>query len=117
MSRQHSVNLFDLPTPLPSEEWFEVLCQTANARIERILSTGQTTPPGIWYDQDTDEWVMLIQGNAQLTYADDTQVNLKAGDSLFIPAHQRHRVSFTSSDPPCIWLAVHLTPDGGYQGN
>ena len=100
-------NIFDLPSSLPNEELFEPLISTENILIERIVSTGQTTPPGEWYDQDKDEWVILVQGEAILAYADGSEIKLTAGDYLFIPAHQKHRVEYTSSQPPCIWLAVH----------
>ena len=100
-------NIFDLPSSLPNEELFESLVSTDNILIERIISTGQSTPIGQWYDQDKDEWVILLQGEAALSYADGSQIKLTAGDYLFIPAHQKHRVEYTSSEPPCIWLAVH----------
>ena len=100
-------NIFDLPSSLPDEELFEPLVSANNILIERIISTGQTTPPGEWYDQDKDEWVILLQGEALLSYADGSEIKLTAGDYLFIPAHQKHRVEYTSSEPPCIWLAVH----------
>lgn len=100
-------NLFQLPDPLPNTEEFEPLHQSENLLIERIISTGQTTPEGQWYDQEQDEWVVLLQGEAQLMYEDNSTVNLSAGHWVFIPAHQRHRVSYTSSEPPCIWLAIH----------
>ena len=103
-------NLFDLPDSLPDTEWFETLAGNAQVRIERIVSTGQCTPPGDWYDQNADEWVALLQGEAELSFADGNRRSLTAGDHLFIPSHQRHRVERTSSDPPCIWLAVHLRP-------
>ncbi len=101
-------NIFKLPASLPTEELFEALLSTEGVLIERIISTGQTTPPGQWYDQDTDEWVILLQGEAELSYADGSRIKLRAGDYLFIPAHQKHRVEYTSSEPPCIWLAIHL---------
>lgn len=100
-------NIFDLPSSLPNKELFESLVSAGNIRIERIISTGQTTPQGEWYDQDLDEWVILLQGFASLTYADGAEIKLSAGDYLFIPAHLKHRVVYTSSEPPCIWLAVH----------
>lgn len=100
-------NIFDLPSSLPNHELFESLVSADNILIERIISTGQTTPPGEWYDQDRDEWVILLQGSASLAYADGTDITLTTGDYLFIPAHQKHRVEYTSSEPPCIWLAVH----------
>ena len=78
-----------------------------NIQIERIISTGQTTPSGQWYNQELDEWVILLQGEAELCYADYTKIKLKAGDYLLIPAHTKHRVEYTSIEPPCIWLAVH----------
>ena len=100
-------NIFDLPSSLTNQELFESLVSADNILIERIISTGQTTPPGEWYDQDRDEWVILLQGSASLAYADGTDIKLTTGDYLFIPAHQKHRVEYTSSEPPCIWLAVH----------
>lgn len=99
-------NLFELP-PLPPAEYFELLAVGQNLRIERIISTGHTTPAGEWYDQEQDEWVILLQGEAKLVYADGTDCYLKPGDHLLIPAHRRHRVDYTSTQPPCIWLAVH----------
>lgn len=100
-------NIFDLPLSLPNEELFESLVSADNISIERIISTGQVTPPGEWYDQDQDEWVILLQGFASLAYGDGSKIKLTTGDYLFIPAHQKHRVEYTSSEPPCIWLAVH----------
>ena len=100
-------NIFDLPPSLPDKELFESLVSNDKISIERIISTGQTTPPGEWYDQDRDEWVILLQGAASLTFDAGRQIKLVAGDYVFIPAHQKHRVEYTSSNPPCIWLAVH----------
>ncbi|WP_404789113.1 cupin domain-containing protein [Altericista sp. CCNU0014] len=100
-------NLFQLPSPLPLEERFEILVEGHRLRIERILSLGQTTPLGEWYDQDLDEWVILLQGEAELAYEGNTRQRLQAGDYVLIPAHCRHRVEYTSTEPPCIWLAVH----------
>jgi cupin 2 domain-containing protein len=104
------MNLLNLPPDLPNEEYFEPLFSTANVIIERIISTGQTTPPGQWYDQEQDEWVVLWQGEAKLGYADGSTQALTAGDWVLIPARQKHRVEYTSTHPPCIWLAVHLVP-------
>lgn len=100
-------NLFDLPEHLPPDEFFEVLTASSQCRIERIISIGHTTPPGEWYDQDQDEWVILLQGEAELAYDDGQRIYLQAGDYLLIPAHQRHRVESTTTDPCCIWLAIH----------
>ncbi|MEA5533507.1 cupin domain-containing protein [Crocosphaera sp. XPORK-15E] len=100
-------NIFELPFQLPLEELFEPLLSTKDLLIERIISTGQTTPSGEWYDQERDEWVILLQGEAKLTYETGETYQLIAGDYLLIPAHQRHRVNYTSSEPPCIWLAIH----------
>lgn len=101
-------NLFELPSSLPNREVFETLLQHPNCLIERIISTGQATPAEEWYNQDQDEWVILLQGQAELSYADGSRVTLNPGDYLLIPAHQKHRVEATSSTPPCIWLAIHL---------
>ena len=76
-------------------------------RIERIVSRGHASPPDFWYDQEQDEWVCLVQGEARLAWDHGGVEILRPGDCLFIPAHARHRVESTSNDPPCIWLAVH----------
>jgi cupin 2 domain-containing protein len=103
-------NFFELPADRPTAELFETLLQQDFLKIERIISTGQTTPVGQWYDQAQDEWVLLLQGIARLSFADRPAQTLQAGDYLYIPAHQRHRVEFTSTEPPCIWLAMHFSP-------
>lgn len=103
-----SDNLFLLPPAWGDGEKLEPLLSGEGVRIERIISTGQTTPPGQWYDQEGDEWVVLLQGEAELAFDDGSRRRLVAGDPLFIPARRRHRVEFTSASPPCIWLAVHL---------
>lgn len=100
--------LFKLPEGLPNDdEFFEVLASGDGLRIERIISHGHTTPAGEWYDQDTDEWVVLLQGEATLEWEHGEPTRLSAGSAVFIAAHQRHRVTATTSDPPCVWLAVH----------
>lgn len=69
-------NIFDLPLKLPTEEWFEPLVSSEQVLIERIISTGQTTPVGEWYNQERDEWVILLQGNATLNYTDGFSIQL-----------------------------------------
>ncbi len=102
------MNVFHIPDNLPQEnEFFEELVNGNEVRVERIISHGHTTPEGEWYDQDTDEWVVLLQGESTLEWRDGSQIQLAAGDALFIPAHCRHRVSSTTENPPCIWLAIH----------
>jgi cupin 2 domain-containing protein len=101
-------NIFKLPRHLGDAEIFEPLMTRKNITIERIISTGQTTENHRWYDQDRDEWVILLQGEAELTYPDEVSIRLRPGDYLFIPAHQKHAVTYTSTQPPCIWLAVHI---------
>jgi len=100
-------NIYELSQEVYQLEKFEQIVSGKNIRIARIISTGQTTPTGQWYDQELDEWVILLQGEAELSYADDTRIRLKAGDYLLIPAHTKHRVEYTSIEPACIWLAVH----------
>jgi len=100
-------NIYEIPSDINQAEKFEQLETGRNILIERIISTGQTTPEGEWYDQDVDEWVILLQGEAKIVYEDGTAVELKSGDYLMLLAHQKHRVEYTSIEPPCIWLAVH----------
>ena len=101
------MNFFDLPKKLPEEELFETIIPDNGVLIERIISSGQTSPHGFWYDQERDEWVLLLQGEAILQWEDNRETKLLAGEWVFIPAHTRHRVEYTSIQPPRIWLAVH----------
>jgi cupin 2 domain-containing protein len=99
-------NLFnDLPPNLP-DELCTTLLDDANVRIERIVSHGNASPEGFWYDQDQHEWVVVVKGAARLRFEDQT-VEMKPGDFVNIPAHKKHRVEWTTSDEPTIWLAVH----------
>lgn len=88
------------------------LLERPGCRIERIISYGQTSPEGFWYDQAWDEWVLLVQGAAEIDLG-DRKVALTPGDHLFIPAGQKHRVTLTVPDQPTIWLAVHLNTATG----
>jgi len=97
------MNIFDLPElPLP-EELTTVLAENASVRIERIVSTGQKSD---WYDQVETEFVVLLEGHAVIDFENGNNVTLKRGDTLLIKPHERHRVSYTSTEPPCIWLCV-----------
>jgi cupin 2 domain-containing protein len=103
-------NLFaDIKYPI-QEEICETILDNSNFRLERIISTGQSTPEGTWYDQDTDEWVIMLSGVAGLLFKGDSEVKaLKAGDYLLIPAHTVHRVEWTDSREKTIWLAIHFS--------
>lgn len=94
--------------PKGDKELFDTLFKGKDVRIERIVSSGQTTPANEWYDQPTDEWVILIQGSAKLEWNNGQLTNLEKGSFLHIPAHCRHRVVFTSHEPHCIWIAIHF---------
>ena len=101
-------NLFTPILPEVTEETFQVLLSTGNFRLERIVSTGQATPAGEWYDQDTHEWVALLSGAAGLRFEDEAEPRvLRPGDHLLIPAHRRHRVEWTDPEIPTVWLALH----------
>ena len=103
------MNFFDIPREAArhgAPELFEpVLTGPGGLLVERIVSHGQVTPEGEWYDQERDEWVLILEGEARLLYADGAEAILRRGDCLFLPKRCRHRVSSTSS--PCVWLAVH----------
>lgn len=100
-------NLFNaIPEALPIE-FVEVLAQRSDVRIERIVSRGQVTPEGEWYDQAESEFVVLLSGSARLQFEGDAaERHLKPGDWLLIEPHRRHRVSFTEPDTDSVWLAV-----------
>ena len=104
-----SDNLFaDLPTTPETAERLQTLLDRPGLRIERIVSTGQSSPPGFWYDQPDAEWVVLLAGDAELRFADEPQARaLRPGDFVEIAAHRRHRVEATSLNEPTVWLAIH----------
>lgn len=104
-------NLFSgLTLDAGGAERFDTLLAKPGVRIERIVSTGQTSPPDFWYDQDTAEWVVLLKGAARLRFADEDAARcLQAGDWLHIAPHRRHRVDWTDPDQVTVWLAVHFT--------
>jgi cupin 2 domain-containing protein len=99
-------NIFTgLPWRAVPEEVVAELLTTPNLRIERIVSTGQASPAHQWYDQDWDEWVILLRGGAQLLFEDEAQARiLDPGDYVYIPAHCRHRVLRTDPQQVTVWL-------------
>lgn len=99
--------LENLPSTAAGEA-FETLLRWPGARLERIVSGGQTTPEGEWYDQAWDEWVMVLSGAARLLVEGEGERDLRPGDALLLPAHCRHRVTWTDPAQPTVWLALHL---------
>ena len=101
-------NLFaDIPERLAREE-ITALLATPALRIERIVSRGQSSPPGFWYDQPQAEWVMVLAGGAEVSFeGDGATTRLGPGDWLHIPPHRRHRVEWTDPAQATVWLAVH----------
>lgn len=100
-----------LPTRSLGAEIVETLLERPGLKIERIVSTGRATPEGEWYDQETDEWVLLIKGSARLRIEGEaSERELAAGDFVLLPAHCRHRVEWTDDEAPTIWLAVQFAP-------
>jgi cupin 2 domain-containing protein len=89
-------------------ERFETMVRGAGARIERIVSWGQASPEGFWYDQGWDEWVLVVQGRAGVRCEGEELRELGPGDWLWLPAGCRHRVEWTERGRPTVWLAVHL---------
>lgn len=97
------MNIYKIPKFPISDEMISILVQNESVRIERIISTGQQSD---WYDQEESEFVILLEGTAQLEFEGNKTISLEKGDTLLIPPHQKHRVAYTSADPPCIWLCV-----------
>jgi len=90
------------------EEIIETIIKANQFKIERITSSGQSTEKGKWYDQDVDEWVILLKGSAGLIFEGNNEVvAMKPGDYINVPAHHKHRVEWTNPEEETIWLAVH----------
>lgn len=103
-------SLYALPQVL-EEERFDTLEEGAGWRLERIVSHGQASPEGFWYDQPQDEWVVLLRGRAALRFAGEAGLReLGPGDWVAIPAGCRHRVEWTAEAEPTVWLALHTAP-------
>jgi cupin 2 domain-containing protein len=101
-------NLFDQqPTSQKTEQFISIL-RRPGFNLEYIVSHGQASEPGSWYDQDDAEWVLLIRGHAVLEFNNQKSCELRAGDHLLIPARCKHRVNSCSDD--AVWLALHF-PD------
>ena len=108
MSAAQVNNIF-AALPESADEIFESLLATSGLKLERIISCGQATPPGEWYDQVMDEWVLLLSGSASLLIeGEETPRRLAAGDYLLLPAHCRHRVEWTDPLVKTVWLALHF---------
>jgi cupin 2 domain-containing protein len=105
--------LRELSARILAEEAFTTLVDRPGMRIERITSTGQATPEGEWYDQDTDEWVLLVEGAARLRIEGESEDRaVSEAGWILLPAHCRNRVTWARPEPPTVWLAVHFTPGG-----
>jgi len=102
------INLFDDVPARADEEIFTELLSREGVRIERVVSTGQSTPADRPYRQGHDEWVRLLAGSAGLGIEGEGERNLRPGDHLLIPAHRSHWVRWTASNEPTIWLAIHF---------
>jgi cupin 2 domain-containing protein len=101
-----SANIHDsIPIDLCTEAYDNII-RAPGVRIERIVSKGHTSPESGWYDQEENEWVMVLQGSGTLTFEDGSTAHLSKGDHLKIPAHCKHRVSWTNPNQLTIWLAV-----------
>lgn len=100
-------NLFDNMPQNLKEEVFEQLVNTNNVRIERIISKGHYSPTFGWYDQEQNEWVLVLTGAAVLSFADGSDITMKKGDYINIPAHTKHKVKWTDPDLETLWLAIH----------
>lgn len=108
------INVNNIFGPVPAgiaEEIFEILAEAPTVRIERIVSRGHASPKDFWYDQENDEFVILIKGRARLMFKESPDpVFLNVGDYVTIPARCRHRVEWTDPTDATIWLAVHFRP-------
>ena len=102
-------NIFkDIKIDKNNEQFFDLL-KTENIRIEKIVSNGQTSPKDFWYDQDENEFVIVLKGEAVLEIQKNNEIvelKLNNGDFINIKAHEKHRVKYSSLEEPTVWLAV-----------
>jgi cupin 2 domain-containing protein len=101
--------LHDIPAVI-ADEVFEPLLQTSSLKLERIVSAERMVPREQWFDQERDEWVVLLRGGAGLRFEDEAEaLALGPGDHVHIHAHRRHRVEWT--EEKTVWLALHYDGD------
>ena len=100
-------NIFESIPDNLDEEFFEQLVQNENIKIERIISKGHRSPESGWYDQEQNEWVIVLKGEAIISFENGKEVNLVEGSHINIPAHKKHKVSWTDPKAETIWLAIH----------
>ena len=104
-------NIFKLIPGKLDHELVESLVKNKDICLERIISKGHVSPTSGWYDQPKNEWVIVLKGDAIITFQDGDDLRLSAGDYIDIPAHKKHRVSWTDPGNETIWLAVHYATD------
>lgn len=101
-------NIFENITDALDEEVIELIHESDNVRIERIFSLGNVESHQTWFDQETDEWVILLSGEAQVEFEGEEIITLIKGDYIFIPAHKKHRIIESSKVEQNLWLAIHI---------
>ena len=120
-NKMEKINIFDLKDLSERKEVVKILTENENVKIEKIISTGQVTD---WQESDKNEFVILVQGNAEIEYyenknfktneniiknqknTNDMKLQLGKGDTVLIRKGERHRVSYTSKNPCCIWICI-----------
>ena len=101
-------NIFEnIPSSL-KDEFFEDIISSPDFKLERIISEGHSSPEGFWYDQDKNEFVLLLSGSAEISFEDEPLIKLRPGDYITIPAHKKHRVEKTDKEEKTFWLALHF---------
>lgn len=99
-------NIFDAIPRKLDDELCNVLLQHGDLKIERIVSKGHVTPESGWYEQDHNEWVIVVKGEAILALENSNQIHLTEGAYYNLPAYTKHKVSWTHPDRETVWLAV-----------
>ncbi|MDF1831876.1 MAG: cupin domain-containing protein [Porticoccaceae bacterium] len=102
-------NIFAAIPKCLDQELVEVLLENNNISIERIISKGHTSPISGWYDQPANEWVIVLKGEALISFEDEPEIRLVAGSYIEIAAHKKHKVSWTDPNNETVWLAVHYS--------
>lgn len=102
-------NILNSTSSSVSKETSQEILSLMNGRVERIVSKGHSSPENFWYDQQENEWVLVFKGAGELEFEDGEIVQLGVGDYVNIPAHKKHRVSWTDPEEETVWLAIFYT--------
>lgn len=105
-------NFFENIPEKGKDEVFDELVKDENVLVERIVSEGHISSE--WYDQEENEFCSILRGAADLLFeGKEHPVRMNPGAWVLIPAHAKHKVTWTAPNEPTVWIAVKWKGSNG----